>query len=187
MSVYPCHPCIPLFFMVIFVSLKEQFAWDSVWGRDTSDIHIPAQGWIHMLEHRWLVSSGLSQSETSAWPGGVLAQQLWVHQDYLGTSVPELLMFEQLTQSWVSRLPRKTSATASEVSLEWLHSLTHGWFPALESAAKAPGHCKGSLHMCLLGAHLLLALRSHFSICTLNPTLCVSPFVFANLILKGAF
>lgn len=68
-----------------------------------------------------------------------------------------------------------------------LHSLTHGWFPTLESAAKAPGHCKGSLHMCLLGAHLLLALRSHFSICTLNPTLCVSPFVFANLILKGAF
>lgn len=125
MSVYPCHPCIPLFFMVVFVSLKEQFAWDSVWGRDTSDIHTPAQGWIHMLEHKWLVSSGLSKSETSAWPGGVLAQQLRVHQDYLGMSVPEL--FEQLTQGWVPRLPRKTSATASEVCLEWLPSFSDTW------------------------------------------------------------
>lgn len=30
MSVYPYHPCIPFYFMVIFVSVKEQSAWDSV-------------------------------------------------------------------------------------------------------------------------------------------------------------
>lgn len=45
---------MPSLYSLLFgdVSVKEQFAWDSVRGRHIYDIHIAAQSWILMLEHR---------------------------------------------------------------------------------------------------------------------------------------